>query len=71
MYYEINVSKMTPSVSRPYYKHFFATAERSITTLADMQQVYAALKAAFPQPEYLLTVSRYETSGYVIDMEKL
>ena len=51
MYYEINVSKDG--------RHFFATADRSITNVNDLHIVYRAIKKGFPESE-----------GYSIDITK-
>lgn len=60
MYYKINVAKNN--------MHFFATAERSIETLAKLKSVYNALSKAFPEPEYNITVFKYETIGNLVNM---
>lgn len=63
MYYEINVSKNG--------KHFFATAERSITNKWKLKEVYDVLKEKFPQKEgYEVSVTKYETVGEFINMEQ-
>jgi hypothetical protein len=62
MHYEINVSHNG--------KHFFATAERSLTTLDEAKRAYVKLKAAFPEKEgYLLTVTKRQTVGEFVDLE--
>ena len=64
MYYEINVSLNG--------KHFFATAERSITNEQKLKEVYSALKEKFPYEDgYDMTVTRYETTGKHIDMNNV
>ena len=64
MYYEINVSKNG--------KHFFATAERSITNERTLKEVYAVIKEKFPIEEgYDILVSKMETTGKYIDMAKI
>ena len=69
-YYEINVSRDTGSAQSPRFVHFFATAERSITNETELHKVYDALKLAFPLPEFLITVTRWETTGRQINMTK-
>ena len=55
-YYEINISHNG--------KHFFATAPRSILTLARLNDVYAALADRFHEADgYLLTVTYWRTEG--------
>ncbi len=63
MYYEINVALKG--------KHFFATAERSITNKWKLKEVYDVLKEKFPQEEgYEISVTYYETVGKFINMEQ-
>ena len=63
MYYEINVALNG--------KHFFATAERSITNKWKLKEVYNILKEKFPQEEgYEISVTKYETVGKSVDMEQ-
>lgn len=66
MYYEINVAKATAPCAK--YRHFFATSDRSIRTERELREVYDALCVAFPSPDYILTVTRYEQVGHSIDM---
>lgn len=63
MYYEINVSK------NGY--HFFATAERSITSLTQAEGMYEIFKEKFPENEgYAITVTRWDKVGNFINMEE-
>ena len=57
MYYEINVAKKFKGSMGINYKHFFATAPRSITSRDELKSVYAELKQAFPKPMYDITIS--------------
>lgn len=60
MWYEINVSKNG--------KHFFATAERSITNGDKCNEVLSILRFKFPKNEgYEITVTKYETVGIPLD----
>lgn len=62
MYYEINITLNK--------KHFFATAERSITDKYKLKEVYDVLKEKFPQKDgYDVTITRYETVGKRMNME--
>jgi hypothetical protein len=62
MHYEINVSHNG--------KHFFATAERSLTTLDEAKRAYVKLKAAFPEEEgFKLTVTKWQIIGESVDLE--
>lgn len=55
-YYEINVSLNGV--------HFFATAPRSILTLRQLNEVYAALADRFHEADgYLLNVTYWRTEG--------
>lgn len=54
MYYEINVSK---HLKHGRYVHLFATAERSLRDLKEAREVYGLLIAAFPSPEFHMSVS--------------
>lgn len=63
MHYEINVSLNG--------KHFFATAERSISGEWKLKEVYKILKEKFPENEgYKIDVTRWENRGTPINMEK-
>lgn len=63
MYYEINVALNG--------RHFFATDKRSITTERALKEVYTVIKKKFPAEEgFDIMVSRMETSGRYVDMEK-
>ena len=59
MYYEINVSLNG--------HHFFATAERSITSIYELKKVYPVIRAKFPETEgYEITVTYEEQVGHFI-----
>lgn len=64
-HYEINICRLvTPAgLDRPRYQHFFATAERSLVTDADLEHVLPVILAAFPEPEYRVEVSYWKTEG--------
>ena len=60
MFYEINIAKNGV--------HFFATAERSITTETKLKIIYDALKKAFTEKEgYTLTVQKFATYGKAVE----
>ncbi len=62
MYYEINVSKNG--------RHYFATAERSITSLTQAEGLYMVFKEKFPENEgYKIDVTRWEKVGHPIKIE--
>ena len=52
MYYEINVSKETEHG----YRHYFATAQRSITSRAQLILVAKDFSERFPAPEFNISV---------------
>lgn len=61
MYYEINVALNG--------RHFFATAERSITDRITLDKVIHTFKEKFPASEgYELSVTKYETIGNPMDV---
>lgn len=68
MYYEINISKRN---DKGDYIHFFATAERSITSMHHLKIVYTELAKAFPEPEYNITASYNQKIGEFINIETL
>ena len=62
MYYEINISKNG--------RHFFATAERSITSLTQAEGMYMLFKEKFPESEgYKIDVTYWEKVGKSINIE--
>ena len=64
MYYEINVAVFVPDGGKGYYDHLFATAERSLTTELKAKQLFNLLKEKFPEPQYIVEVSRWEKIGH-------
>lgn len=63
MHYDINVSREG--------QHFFATAERSCTSEQRAKEVWAVLKAKFPESEgWKVSVTLWRTSGQEIDFER-
>ena len=64
MYYEINVALNG--------RHFFATAERSITDHATFLTILDVFREKFPESEgYHITATRIETIGHNIPVEDL
>lgn len=64
MYYEINVTLNG--------RHFFATAERSITDQTTFMNMFYVFKEKFPESEgYHITATRIETIGHNIPVENL
>jgi hypothetical protein len=60
MWYEINVSKDG--------KHYFATHERSITTIDRAVEIRDRLRAAMPEEEgFKFTITQWQTSGVELE----
>ena len=55
MYYEINVAKKD---SKGQYRHYFATAPRSLTFYKEAIKVLKHFIVLFPAPEYNMTVNK-------------
>jgi hypothetical protein len=69
MYYEINIAKQNKTIgANGRYEHYFATADRSITDRIRMEKVYADIKKAFPEPDFKISVVRWELVGETINM---
>lgn len=70
-YYEINVSKCDNPVGRgstpARYRHFFATAPRSIIDRGTLRTVLDEIKAKFPEPEYQVSATYMECVGHSVD----
>lgn len=64
--YIINISKVTKHF--PYGKHFFTTQGFNNDTWKD---VYASLKANYPEPEWKIRVTYWESVGRAIDTTQL
>lgn len=70
---EINVAKKTAEKDykgNPTYKHFFATAERSITNSDELKKVLPIMREKFPFPEYRITVNVDPGTHYYFDLEE-
>jgi hypothetical protein len=62
MSYEINISKNG--------KHYFATAERSLTTLSESTKVYNELKEFYPESQgFNLSMTKWEKIGKEIKID--
>ncbi len=63
MYYEINVAQ--------YGHHLFATAERSVSNIWELEKIYNLFKEKFPKSEgYEISVTKWEKCGQFINMEE-
>lgn len=72
MYYEINVSKKRVRFGNaPQYVHYFATAERSITTTEQLKEILEHFVSIFPEPEYNISISRDDQSKTIIDIDDI
>jgi hypothetical protein len=69
MYYEINVSKR--KTGHYPYQHYFATAERSITTLDELKDIAKHFSTLFPEPEYKMSIARYQKIGFPLTVDEL
>jgi len=62
MSYEINISKNG--------KHYFATAERSLTTLGGATKLYNELKEFYPESQgFKISLTKWETKGKEIKID--
>ena len=68
MYYEINVAKKSKYGG---YSHFFATAKRSIKDTDELTSVLETILVAYPEPEYSISVSKYEEVGYDVTLKSI
>jgi hypothetical protein len=60
MYYEFNVAKNG--------RHFFATAERSVTTETEAEVMHNVLTEKFPKSEgYSVSCTCWEKKGYSVE----
>ncbi len=69
-YYEINVARKNQTIN-PRWKHFFATAPRSIKCLSDLHRVLPEMLRAFPPPEFEVTLTFWEGKGHDIDIHEV
>ena len=64
MYYEINIAKDG--------KHFFATAERSITSNKRLKETLIVFKEKFPKEEgYEIIASEYPQVSYIMNIDDI
>ena len=70
MYYEINVAKKRPTIHGVDggYSHFFATDKRSCQTYDQVKEVVKTLLEKFSEPEYKISVTRWDEIGHGVDM---
>ena len=66
MYYEINVAKKD---KKGEYRHYFATAKRSITTQTQLQEMTKHFMTVFPAPEYHISVSYVPEVSYGMEAQ--
>ena len=70
---EINVSRLEKRAyytDEKVYKHLFATAERSITRLDELERVLPEIRSKFPSPEYKITVSVDPAIHYGFELDE-
>ena len=64
MYYEINIARNG--------KHFFATAERSITTKETLKEILEVFKEKFTKEDgYAINVTYWEKIGHYVDANEV
>ncbi len=64
MYYEINVSLNG--------SHFFATAERSIKNIRELEIIYNIFKEKFPEEEgYNIMITKWDTIGHSVNKDSI
>ena len=65
MYYEINIAKDG--------KHFFATAERSITTEKELKKALIVFQNKFPKEEgyEIIITSEYPKTSYLLNIDDI
>ena len=72
MYYEINVAKLVKGHGgKKEYRHFFATAKRSLTSERLLKEAVKIFKEKFPKPEYDLSCTYYTGQGVHVDLKEL
>ena len=73
MYYEINVAKLSEKdlLGSKHYDHFFATAERSITSDHHLKEVLRHFVILFPSPAFEISVFQYKLYRDEIDLKEL
>jgi hypothetical protein len=69
MYFEINVAKKSKIDGA--YRHYFATAERSISTETELKGMLIHFKHLFPEPEFNIIATGYEKIGHPVDINEL
>ena len=66
MYYEINVAKLHEGTGR--YQHYFATAERSISSMRELRDLYKDISQRFPASQgFEVTCSEWSRTGKELD----
>lgn len=71
MYYRINVSKLNKRIGRPFYEHYFATGENSVTDKTRAIELLNDFKKIFPMPLYKISMTRWETVGESFNVDEL
>lgn len=71
-YYEINVSRKSKDIwGEKRWKHFFATAPRSIRNRQELKSILPEILRAFPPPEFEIKITYWEGVGHSVDAHKL
>lgn len=61
--YEINVVVRDKN---GHWRHLFATDTRSLHTESEAKELYKLFKEKFPEPEYDISITYWETIGHPV-----
>lgn len=71
MYYRINVSKLNKKIGSPFYEHYFATSEDSVTDKAKAIELLKDFKKMFPIPMYKISMTKWDKVGEPFNLDEL
>ena len=71
MFYEVNISKFNKKTVPNSYRHYFATAPRSITNKLDLKIILEDFVVKFPEPEFNITVTKDEQVQKSVDIKEI
>jgi len=70
MAYRINVSRAIPGKAGRYLR-FFSTDRESTQDLREMANVYHSLLTKYPEPEYKVIMTEWNTCGTAVPLETI
>jgi len=75
MYYEINVAKKDDkktygNYNEISYKHYFATAKRSLTSRDETIKILKEFMVKFPEPEYKISINYHPENSFMYSPEE-